>query len=247
MAILVFEHSTTSGILRLGRTLRDYGHRLRIVALHRGEPIPPDLDDVDGIITCGGPQSANDDSLPWLHAQMDLLRAAHENEMPVVGICLGSQILARALAGEVARMEKPEIGWHEVLLSPVGREDPVFAGVAWRSVQPHWHHEHVVTLPPGARLLASSQHCRVQAWGAGLRTYGFQWHIEIEPDTMQRFAADDPQGLATAGMSEADLMRDAERHWPAFERLSSRIFEMLALLVMPVDRRYRGLVKDLHH
>jgi GMP synthase (glutamine-hydrolysing) len=247
MAILIFEHSPRSTIARLGLTLRDTGHRLRIVALHRGEPIPPDLDDVDGIISCGGPQSATDDALEWLEPEMELLRAAHEAEMPIVGLCLGCQILARALGGEVGRMEKPEIGWHEVSLTPVGREDPLFAGVAWKSMQPHWHHEHVTALPPGARLLASSAHCKGQAWSAGLRTYAFQWHVEMNRDSLDGFAQHDAAGMKAAHATLDALHKGTETHWPAFERLSQRLFDQIALLLMPVDRRFRGLVKDLHH
>lgn len=247
MAILVLEHSDRTGAMRLGRTLRNYGHRIRTVALHRGGAIPVDLDDVDGIISCGGPQSAYDDSLPWLAPQMDLLRAAHAAEMPIVGLCLGCQIMARALGGEVTRMDRPEIGWHEVKLSPIGREDPMFAGIAWTSMQAHWHNDHVSKLPPGARLLASSQRCKVQAWGLGLRTYAFQYHPEIEPGTMDAFISDEPDALTRAGLNAADLRRETAERYPAFQRLSDRLFESIALFLMPVDRRFKGLVKDLHH
>lgn len=247
MAILVLEHSDRTGAMRLGRTLRNYGHRIRTVSLHRGEAIPVDLDDVDGIITCGGPQSAYDDSLPWLEPQMELLRAAHAADMPMVGLCLGCQILARALGGGVTRMDRPEIGWHEVKLTPVGREDPMFAGIAWDSMQAHWHNDHVSKLPPGARLLASSERCKVQAWGLGLRTYAFQYHPEIEPGTMDAFISDEPDALSRAAISADELRRETERRYPAFQRLSDRLFESIALFLMPVDRRFRGLVKDLHH
>src|SRR5690242_13136135 len=135
MAILVFEHSNDSGSERLGETLRDYGARLRVLHLHEGDHVPGDLDDVDGIISCGGPQAAYDDSVPWLEAQMNLMRQAHAEEMPVLGICLGSQILARALGGKVEKNPAGiEFGWHEVKLNPVGREDPLHAGIAWSSM-----------------------------------------------------------------------------------------------------------------
>lgn len=247
MAILVFEHSARSGVGRLGQTLRNYGHKLRIVRLHVGEPMPIDLDDVDGIVSCGGPQSSNDDSLPWLQPQMELLRAASQAEMPVVGICLGCQMLARALGGEVRTMDRPEIGWHEVHLTPTGREDPLYAGIAWTSVQAHWHGDEVSTLPQGARLLASSNHCKVQSWAIGLRTYGFQYHPEIDQHGMDAFTSDNPDGLVRAGITPEELRKQTQKHYPAFARLSDRLFDAIALLLMPVDRRYRGLVKDLHH
>lgn len=248
MAILVFEHASRTGIMRLGTTLRDYGHRLRFVRRHLGDPIPPDLDDIDGIISCGGPQSANDDSLPWLEPEMQLMRTAHEREMPIVGLCLGSQILARALGGEVGQMKDgPEVGWREVKLSPAGREDPIHAGMPWQSVQPHYHYDCVTELPPGAHLIASSDCCKVQAWTVGLRSYGFQYHPEIVADTMETLADDDPDALTKAHLTREELAAQTAKHYPAFERLTNRLFENIALLLMPVERRYQGLVKDLHH
>ena len=103
MSILIFEHSDSTNAERLAVTLRDSGHRLRIIKLHRGESIPDDLDNVDGIISCGGPQSAYDDSVEWLAPQMDLMRDANETGMPVVGLCLGSQILAARWAERLRR------------------------------------------------------------------------------------------------------------------------------------------------
>lgn len=247
MAILVFEHSDRSGVGRFGHALRNYGHKLRIVRLHLNEPIPVDLDDVDGVVSCGGPDSANDDSLPWIERELELLRTAAEADMPVVGLCLGSQLLARALGGDVGVMDQPEVGWHEVRLSPVGREDPIYAGVAWNSRQAHWHHDHVLSPPAGARVLASSSSCKVQAWARGLRCYAFQYHPEIDQNGIDAFAADDPQALQQSGLTLEELRKQTQKHYPTFARLADRLFESIALLLMPVDRRYRGLVKDLHH
>src|SRR5688572_9963137 len=121
MSILIFEHSDSTGSERLGETLRDYGHRLNVLRLHDGDDVPPDLDSVDGIITCGGPQSAYDDSIAWLAPQMALLRQARQIDMPIVGVCLGSQILARALGGVVEKLPGGiEFGWHQVTLNAVG-------------------------------------------------------------------------------------------------------------------------------
>jgi GMP synthase (glutamine-hydrolysing) len=248
MAILIFEHSDRTGAQRLGQILRNYGHRLRFIKLHRDDPFPVDLDDVDGIISCGGPQSANDDAVPWISQQMELMQLAHGREMPIVGLCLGSQILARALGGEVDRMgEGPEFGWHEIALTPAGREDPMHAGLPWKSIMAHFHHDAVTELPPGARLLASSTACRVQSWTAGLRTYGFQYHPEITANVLEDILADESTGYSAAGLSREALNQQTQQHFGAFERLTNRLFESIALLLMPVDRRYRGLVKDLHH
>lgn len=248
MAILIFEHGSPSGAERLGVTLRDYGQKLRIIRPVHGDSIPPDLDNVDGIISCGGPQSAYDDSLDWLEPQMQLIRTAHEIEMPVLGICLGCQILARALGGRVEKNPKGiEFGWHEINLTPAGREDSLHTGLPWTSMQFHHHRDHVAELPPGARLLASSEKCKVQAWSIGLRSYGFQHHPEVTINTIESWMRSEPEALQESNLSAEDLRRETQHLYPAFERLSRRLFESIALFLMPVDRRYEGIVKELHH
>jgi GMP synthase-like glutamine amidotransferase len=247
MAIVVLQHGEATGAGRLGRTLRDYGHRLRTVALHRGEPVPVDIDDVDGVIATGGTASALGGE-PWLEPEMAFLRAADARALPIVGICLGCQVLARALGGEVAvNPAGTEAGWHDVSLTPPGTDDPVFAGFAWTSRQVHFHRECVSKPPPGARVLAKSQRTAVQAWARGLRTYAFQFHPVVDPAMIERMAAEDPKALAEAGTTLEALREATRRHYPACERLTQRLFESIALYLVPADRRMRGLVKDLHH
>ena len=251
MAILVFEHSDLSGSDRLGEILRDYGYPLHVVKLHERQPVPPDLDNVDGIISCGGPQSAYDDSVEWIAAEMELLRQAHQAELPVVGLCLGCQLLARALGGRVEPLGQDvggiEFGWHDVTLSAAGREDIIHTGIGWTTTMFHAHRDHVSELPPGARLLASSAKCKVQAWAMGLRSYGFQYHPEVTAESIERWAKDNPSMLSESGMTLEQLREQTERHYPVFARITERLFESIALFLMPVDRRCQGLVKDLHY
>jgi GMP synthase-like glutamine amidotransferase len=247
MSILVFEHSPLAGAIRLGQSLRSYGHRLRVISIHEGQSPPGDLDDVDGIVTCGGPQSAND-SQRWLEDEMACIRAAHEAGMPVVGLCLGSQIAARALGGTVGPLEGGiEMGWHEVVMTDAGREDIIHSGLPWTGMQFHWHREHVIKPPPGARVLAKSKRCAVQSWALGLRTYGFQYHPEVEMETIEAWAEDEPGDLTDGGVSLERLRGESAQHYPAFRRLTQRMFENIALFLAPVERRYRGLLKDVLH
>ena len=247
MSIIILEHSSTTGAGRLGAALRDYGHRLRFVALHEGDRPPADLDDVDGVITTGGPQSAADDH-EWLEAEKSFLQSADALSLPVIGLCLGCQILTDALGGEVGEVDGGiELGWHDVTLTPVGTEDVLYAGIAWTSAQPHWHRQQVSAPPPGARVLASSQRCPVQAWGRGLRTYAFQYHPEIELDTLEGWAAAEPKALDEAGITPDDLRDATARNYPAFSRLSDRLFESIALFLLRADQRGAGPARDLHH
>ena len=246
MAVLVFQHGPHTGIQRLGVALRDHGHTFDIVELHRGDPLPPDLDDVHGIVATGG--STLDEEPGWLDDELHLLRQAHERSLPVLGICLGSQLLARALGGSVGPVEGGiRLGWHPVRLTEAGKIDPLHAGVPWHTQQFHWNRHTVTELPPDAVDLARSPHGDVQTWRLGLRTYGIQHHPEIHRDAIPRWLADDPEALEQAGLTREQLDEQTEAHFAAFQRVTDRQFELIALLLMPVDRRFAGIAKDLHH
>lgn len=247
MAIIVFEHSPLGGCLRLGEVLRDYGQLLRIIQMFEGDPVPPDLDDVDGVISMGGPQSANDAD-EFLQDEMNFIRAADAAQVPIVGICLGSQLTAKALGGEVGRLVGGiELGWHDVTLNDVGREDILHTGLPWTSTQFHWHNESVTKLPPGARLLGGSKACPVQHWGSGVRTYCFQHHPEVFPATIEAWIKDESGDLDRAGIAADQLRAQVKEFYPEYDRLRDRLFEQIALFLMPVERRFAGLVKDLRH
>ena len=102
-------------------------------------------------------------------------------------------------------------------------------------------------MPDGARVLATSQRCRAQAWAHGLRSYGFQYHPEVYADTAEVWAGQSPEDLDEARITLDELKTQTAEHYPTFERLSNRLFESIAMLLVPSDRRYKGLVKDLHH
>ena len=231
MPTLVLEHSDDSGSDLLGIALRDHGHRLRVVRGDRGESIPTDLDDIDAIVVTGGAHSPLDD-VPWITAEMALLRQAHDAALPVVGICLGSQLLTRALGGKVAPLDGGvSAGWHPVALTPVGREDPIYAGQPWDSMQASWHTYYAAELPEGARILATSDRCPVESWAMGLRTYAAR---------LDRWAEAEPDALSECGLTRDGLRAQTDEHHPVSARLARRLFDMMALLLMPLDRRYAG-------
>ena len=111
----------------------------------------------------------------------------------------------------------------------------------------HYHRDYVSELPPGARLLASSSQCKVQTWAVGLRTYGFQYHPEVTLQTIETWMREEPEALREANITPEQLREQNHKYYPAFERLTQRLFESIALFLMPVDRRYEGIVKELHH
>jgi len=230
MAIVVFQHDPHEDAGTLGQVLRDCGHRLRVVRLDAGDPVPSDLRDTDGVLALGGPMNVGQyTEHPWLSEEMNFLKQCHEAGKPVVGICLGAQLLATGLGGEVADGEAFEFGWHSVRLAFPGTIDPIYAGIRWESQQFHMHGQGVSELPPGAAPLAGSKLCRVQAFRVGLRTYGFQYHFEWTRSHIQSAATQ--VEAQVDGVSGNEAVQHLARHYTDYRRTGDRLCRNLGTLL----------------
>jgi GMP synthase (glutamine-hydrolysing) len=232
MPIIVFQHDAKNKPGRLGMTLRDHAFKLDIRRLDQGAPIPGDFDDVDGVISLGGTANV-DDKYGWLEKERVFLREAHERGLPVVGVCLGAQLIAEALGGEVQKAPNREAGFVDVRMLPVAHSDTILSGIAWNSPQFSLHRYAISTLPEGAVRLAESAHCEVQAFRAGMRTYGFQYHFEADRPMMDELLADARSDLQGAGLSTDEFSRDAEKKYEMFARLGDRLCVNIATYLIP--------------
>jgi len=232
MTILVFQHDDMCRPGRLGLTLRDHGYRLDIRRLNRGDGLPPDLDGVTGVVSLGGPQNVGDD-VAWMERECALIRQAQERDLPIVGVCLGAQLVAHALGGSVAKMDAPEIGFPVVDINPQGQIDTVLAGVAWSTAQFHHHAYEITELPPDSTILASSAQCNVQAFRTDARTYGFQYHFECDRPMIADLIRAYPKMLQAAGLSEIDLNKAADEKYQFFARQADRLCLNIATYLMP--------------
>jgi GMP synthase-like glutamine amidotransferase len=180
MRVLVIENynSTPSGAV--GRILAERGVALDNRQAFLGAPLPGDASAHDGLIVLGGGQNALDDAnYPFMPGVVDLIRRFGEADKPVLGICLGSQLIARAYGAENIIGRPLEFGWHEVRPTAAGREDAVVAGLGEGAPLFHWHND-TFTLPPGAVHLAESDMTHHQAFRIGRATYGIQFHFEAD-------------------------------------------------------------------
>jgi len=152
----------------------------------------PDLNAYDALIVLGGSQNADeDDRYPYLTQEKRLLRQVVAQDIPYLGICLGGQLLARALGAPVTRHHLAEIGFSEVQLTEEGNGDPLFAGLPGYQQVIQWH-EDTFGIPNGAIRLARSECAENQAFRCGRRAYSLQYHIELTPamlDTWLRYPA----------------------------------------------------------
>jgi len=185
--LLVFQHVSFEPLGTLNPLLKSYGFRIRYVNFGREPDAKPRVDGYDGLVVLGGPMSAWDDAgHPHLQAEVDAIREAVSGGMPVLGICLGAQLTARALGAPVAPAPAKEIGWYDVELTAAGATDPVLGGFSPRERVFQWHGD-TFEIPMGAELLATSAGCPHQAFRYGDRTYGLQFHLEVDGPLIERW------------------------------------------------------------
>lgn len=190
MRVAWLQHVPFEGLGAIEAWAKDRSVALTAVRLWQGDPLP-DLDALDGVIVLGGPMSVNDtDGHPWLVSEIDWVSRALNQERPTLGICLGAQIMARALGKPVYSLGQPEIGWFEVS----GIPDRVFS-MPKRFHAFHWHGE-TFDLPDDARVLAATEPCPHQAFAIDWHALGLQFHLEMTADGAKRLAANCPQDLA---------------------------------------------------
>jgi GMP synthase-like glutamine amidotransferase len=143
-----------------------------------GEPSPAAFDSYDAVMVFGGAMHADQEERhPWLRGEKELLRDLVHRRVPLLGVCLGSQLVAEAAGGQARPAGRPEIGWHAVELTPEGAKDPVLGPLAPRFTAFQWH-SYEFTLPPGATALARSDVC-LQAYRVGDSAWGIQFHAEV--------------------------------------------------------------------
>jgi GMP synthase-like glutamine amidotransferase len=178
----------------IGAEAEAAGVRLEPIRAWEGDPVPR-VADVAGIVAMGGPMSVNDVAEhDWIDKEVELLANALAAEMPVLGVCLGAQLTARALGCEVRPSECEEVGAGEVEVTPAGRADPLLRPCGDRLEVFHWHGE-TFSLPPGAETLASTPGCPNQAFRAGEHAWALQFHVEVDAALADAWAPMLPAGV----------------------------------------------------
>ncbi len=208
--ILVLQHVPYEPLGTLDPLLKAAGFRIRYVNFARDPEQRPDLSRYAALIVLGGPMNVDDtDRYPNLANEVDILKDALARDMSVLGICLGAQLLAKALGGSVDRAPGREIGWYDVELSRAGADDPVLSSFAPRQRVFQWHEDNI-ELPSGIEALAHSAECPVQAFRHGEHAYGFQFHLEVDRFLVERWLtvpANQPVLEAERGRIDPDAIR----------------------------------------
>jgi GMP synthase (glutamine-hydrolysing) len=183
MRILAIVHQADAGPGVFAEAAVAAGHELDCWHPAQAEPVP-DLKRYAAVLTFGGGMHPDQEALhPWLGEEKRLLARALEREVPLLAVCLGAELLAQAAGASVRRASVPEIGWYPLRVGPAAREDPLLAALPARFEALEWH-SYEFLLPPRALALAHSETC-LQAYRAGPRAWGIQFHAEVTLATFE--------------------------------------------------------------
>ena len=240
---IVLQQMPTEGPERVAVMLAERGISCTIRQLHEGAEVPGDLAPDEILVVMGGAMGVGDvgdPRWPFLAQEIALLRKLVARDAPVLGICLGSQLLAAAAGARVYPNTRPgpngpeparEVGWGPVDLIGAERE-PVLAGLPARPMMLHWHGD-TFDLPPGAVHLASTPVCKHQAFRLGSRQFGFQFHCELEAATIAVWVREDADYVRAANGDGggARILADTQRLYaearPGWDRLLGNAVDLL--------------------
>jgi len=228
---LVVQHVAVEGTGRIAGALAAAGVATDTIRVYEGETVPRELTGAHGLVVMGGPMGVYEaHRYPHLNDERALIARAVAEGVPVLGVCLGSQLLAAALGAEVRPSGRQEIGWLPVELRAAAARDPLFAGVPETFAPLHWHGD-VFDLPPGAESLASSALTAHQVFRAGDRAWGVLFHLEVDAAQVAAMAQTFSSDLVSAGIDAAALVAESHGAAAAVGGIADTVFGRFATLV----------------
>ena len=222
--IWVLQHTPCENLGTFEDVLRGNEIEFTYIETHAGKPVPGEMADKAGLVVMGGPMGVSDQSeYPFLRHELRLIESALKLELPVLGVCLGSQLLASALGAEVKKGGRKELGWHPVTLSEPAAEDALFAGAPKEFWPFHWHGD-VFSLPKDAVGLAQSRLTEHQAFRYGRNAYGILFHLEVTEGQISQMLVDFADELREAGGIPGEITERTPQHLPALQEIAARVF-----------------------
>lgn len=227
--IYVLQHHPVENLGAIADALEGAALAWQYVRVADGQPVPADMKGAGGLIVMGGPMGVYQaERYPWLRDEMRLIEDAVKSNLPVLGVCLGAQIVAAALGAKVERNPNgKEIGWHPIRLSDSANDDRLMRGLPATLTPFHWHGD-IFELPDGAVSLASSDKTPCQAFRYGDKAYGFQFHLEVTAEGVAAMAAAFAKDLMREKISGERVIAQAADFMPALEKISDTVFSRWA-------------------
>lgn len=231
--VAIFRHSPTEGPGYFATYLNSRDLPWQMVALDQGESVPSRAEDFSGLVFMGGPMSVNDD-LAWIAPVLELIRKAVAADIPVLGHCLGGQLMSKALGGSVGRNPIKEIGWGEIEVADNPEARAWFGPDVTCFESFHWHGE-TFTIPPGGVRIMGNRNCENQGFVVG-KNLGMQCHVEMTEQLIDSWCQSGAEEIA--GSKASPGVQSAEQ-------MQSRMQEKIVAMRCVADRLYDRWVKGL--
>lgn len=240
--ILVFQHVAAEPLGTLDPLIRRRGHRIRFTNFDRDPHAQPNVDRYRGLIVLGGPMNVEDQAArPHLRTELLAIERMLQQGKPVLGICLGAQLLAHVLGAPVRKHHQPEIGWYPLHATDLGRDDPVLAPLAQSAPVFQWH-RYSFEVPQGAQHLARTDSCEQQAFRWGDNAYGFQFHLEMDVPLIERWLANPAYRRELAELGHATsieaIRAQTGAHIAAMQTRADAVFNNFLDLIGRPQRRF---------
>ena len=217
--LFIFRHIDIEGPGYLTHFLKKHGIHYRLVKVDEGDEIPRSLDNIGGLVFMGGSMSVNDD-LPWIHQEITLIKRAAEAKLPILGHCLGGQLISKALGGEVYANPVKEIGWYDVEWVENRAAPGMLSGLPPSFEVFHWHGE-TFTIPHGANNILRSHYCGHQAFVKD-NILALQFHIEMTVEMVKEWVQHSPGEFGTGSEKNPGVQRSSQIQ----DNLESRIMAL---------------------
>jgi GMP synthase (glutamine-hydrolysing) len=227
----VLQHTASETLGSIEDALRGHHVGFNYIETHRGQSVPKEMAGRAGLVVMGGPMGVYEEAkFPFLRDEMRLIESALALGKPILGVCLGSQLLAAVLGAEVKKGERKELGWYEVTRSESAAADPLFTGVKPSFWPFHWHGD-VFALPQESVGLAASEQTSCQAFRYGKNAYGLLFHLEVTPAQIAQMLSVFADELCEAGGTAAEIDAQTPRHLPALQGIAGGVFGRWAAMV----------------
>ena len=227
--IYVLQHHPVENLGTIADALEGAALAWQYVRVHDGQPVPASMKGAGGLIVMGGPMGVDQtDRHPWLCDEMRLIEDAMKSNLPVLGVCLGAQILAAALGAKVDRNPNgKEIGWYPIRLDDSAKDDRLMRDLPATMTPFHWHGD-IFDLPPGAVSLASSEKTPCQAFRHGDKAYGFQFHFEVTREGVSAMADAFAKELSRENIAADRMITQTAEFTAPLEKISDTVFSRWA-------------------
>jgi GMP synthase (glutamine-hydrolysing) len=228
---IVLQHAESENLGRIEDALLVAGVEFEYVRTFAGQSIPRDIDESSGLIVMGGPMGVYEtDRFPFLNQEMKLIEAFLKAQKPILGVCLGSQLLAAALGATVRKGRKKEIGWFPVERTSASAQDRLWSGQPSRFVAYHWHGD-LFDLPRGAVPLASSDITPVQSFCYGGLAYGILFHMEVTEGQIWKMLKEFAGEIQQENLDAEGILLQTGFLLPPLQQIGATIFRRWVELV----------------